>query len=100
MFISKLERGVTTPTIGTLLRHGNALKGGDVDLVEVFAEAGASRRRRGRSSGGAGPTPPPTQVAGRGYRLPRSRIVLYAATTTPASHKPICGTHIRIFYQS
>lgn len=36
MFISKLERGVTTPTIGTLLRLAKALECGVVDLVEVF----------------------------------------------------------------
>jgi len=36
MFISKLERGVTTPTIGTLLRLAKALKCRVVDLVEVF----------------------------------------------------------------
>ncbi|HEX8619580.1 MAG TPA: helix-turn-helix transcriptional regulator [Thermoanaerobaculia bacterium] len=36
MFISKLERGVTTPTIGTLLRLANALECGVVDLVEIF----------------------------------------------------------------
>ncbi|HYI08459.1 MAG TPA: helix-turn-helix transcriptional regulator [Thermoanaerobaculia bacterium] len=36
MFISKLERGVTTPTIGTLLRLANALECSVVDLVEVF----------------------------------------------------------------
>jgi transcriptional regulator with XRE-family HTH domain len=36
MFISKLERGVTTPTIGTLLRLANALECGVVELVEVF----------------------------------------------------------------
>jgi transcriptional regulator with XRE-family HTH domain len=36
MFISKLERGVTTPTIGTLLRLAKALECHMVDLVEVF----------------------------------------------------------------
>lgn len=36
MFISKLERGVTTPTIGTLLRLAKALECRVVDLVEVF----------------------------------------------------------------
>jgi transcriptional regulator with XRE-family HTH domain len=36
MFISKLERGVTTPTIGTLVRLAKALACRVVDLVEVF----------------------------------------------------------------
>jgi transcriptional regulator with XRE-family HTH domain len=36
MFISKLERGVTTPTIGTLLRLAKALECRVVDLVDVF----------------------------------------------------------------
>jgi transcriptional regulator with XRE-family HTH domain len=36
MFISKLERGVTTPTIGTLLRLAKALECRMIDLVEVF----------------------------------------------------------------
>ncbi|HEX7150228.1 MAG TPA: helix-turn-helix transcriptional regulator [Thermoanaerobaculia bacterium] len=44
MFISKLERGVTTPTIGTLLRLANALECGVVELVEVF-----DRGRRGEA---------------------------------------------------
>jgi DNA-binding Xre family transcriptional regulator len=34
--ISKLERGVTTPTIGTLLRLARALECRVGDLVEVF----------------------------------------------------------------
>src|SRR3954467_3866852 len=36
MFISKLERGVTTPPIGTLGRLAKALEHRVVDLVEVF----------------------------------------------------------------
>lgn len=36
IFISKLERGVTTPTIGMLLRLAAALDCRMVDLVEVF----------------------------------------------------------------
>jgi transcriptional regulator with XRE-family HTH domain len=36
MFISKLERGITTPTIGTLVRLANALECRVVDLVEVL----------------------------------------------------------------
>ena len=36
MFISKLERGVTTPTLGTLLRLARALDCRVIDLVEVF----------------------------------------------------------------
>jgi transcriptional regulator with XRE-family HTH domain len=36
MFISKLERGVTTPTIGTLLRLANALECAVTELIEVF----------------------------------------------------------------
>jgi len=36
MFISKLERGVTTPTIGTLLRLAKALECRVGDLVEIF----------------------------------------------------------------
>lgn len=36
MFISKLERGVTTPTIGTLVRLAKALECRVVELVEVF----------------------------------------------------------------
>ena len=40
MFISKLERGVTTPTIGTLVRLSKALKCRVVDLVEVLDRPG------------------------------------------------------------
>lgn len=36
MFISKLERGVTTPTIGTLVRLAKALECRVAELVEVF----------------------------------------------------------------
>lgn len=36
IFISKLERGVTTPTLGMLLRLSAALDCRMVDLVEVF----------------------------------------------------------------
>jgi transcriptional regulator with XRE-family HTH domain len=36
MFISKLERGVTTPTIGTLVRLAKALECRVGELVEVF----------------------------------------------------------------
>jgi len=36
MFISKLERGVTTPTIGTLVRLADALDCKVTDLVEVL----------------------------------------------------------------
>jgi transcriptional regulator with XRE-family HTH domain len=36
MFISKLERGVTTPTIGTLVRLARALDCRVGQLVEVF----------------------------------------------------------------
>jgi transcriptional regulator with XRE-family HTH domain len=36
MFISKLERGVTTPTIGTLIRLARALDCRVVELVNVF----------------------------------------------------------------
>ncbi len=36
MFISKLERGVTTPTIGTLVRLARALDCRIVDLVDVL----------------------------------------------------------------
>jgi transcriptional regulator with XRE-family HTH domain len=35
-FISKLERGVTTPTIGMLIRLAKALSCSVCDLVEVF----------------------------------------------------------------
>jgi transcriptional regulator with XRE-family HTH domain len=35
-FISKLERGVTTPTLGMLLRLAEALHCRVIDLVEVF----------------------------------------------------------------
>jgi transcriptional regulator with XRE-family HTH domain len=35
-FISKLERGVTTPTIGMLIRLAKALDCSVCDLVEVF----------------------------------------------------------------
>jgi transcriptional regulator with XRE-family HTH domain len=42
MFISKLERGVTTPTIGTLVRLAKALQCRVVELVAVF-----DQRRRG-----------------------------------------------------
>ena len=35
-FISRLERGTTTPTIGMLLRLADALECRMVDLVEVF----------------------------------------------------------------
>jgi len=36
MFISKLERGVTTPTIGTLVRLARALECSVTRLVDVF----------------------------------------------------------------
>ena len=36
MFISKIERGVTTPTIGTLVRLARALDCRVARLVEVF----------------------------------------------------------------
>lgn len=36
MFISKLERGVTTPTIGTLVRLGRALDCRVAELVDIF----------------------------------------------------------------
>ena len=36
MFISKLERGVTTPTIGTLVRLAKALGCRVTEQVEVF----------------------------------------------------------------
>ena len=36
MFISKLERGVTTPTIGTLVRLAKALGCNVTELVKVF----------------------------------------------------------------
>jgi transcriptional regulator with XRE-family HTH domain len=36
IFISKLERGVTTPTLGMLLRLAEALECPVVDLVEIF----------------------------------------------------------------
>lgn len=38
MFISKLERGVTTPTIGTLVRLARALECPVTHLVRVFDE--------------------------------------------------------------
>jgi transcriptional regulator with XRE-family HTH domain len=47
MFISKLERGVTTPTIGTLVRLAKALECHVTELVEVFDRArGASKARK------------------------------------------------------
>ncbi|MCU1244473.1 MAG: hypothetical protein JWN02_383 [Acidobacteria bacterium] len=47
MFISKLERGVTTPTIGTLVRLAKALKCKVVDLVEVLdRRAGVTPKSR------------------------------------------------------
>jgi transcriptional regulator with XRE-family HTH domain len=36
MFISKLERGVTTPTIGTLVRLGRALRCTVTELVAIL----------------------------------------------------------------
>ena len=36
IFISRLERGVTSPTLGMLLRLAEALECATVDLVEVF----------------------------------------------------------------
>ena len=36
IFISKLERGLTTPTLGMLLRLAEALDCRIVDLVEIF----------------------------------------------------------------
>jgi len=36
MFISKIERGVTTPTIGTLVRLAKALESRVADLVEIL----------------------------------------------------------------
>lgn len=36
MFISKLERGVTTPTLGMLLRLADALDCRIYDLVNIF----------------------------------------------------------------
>jgi transcriptional regulator with XRE-family HTH domain len=36
IFISRLERGVTTPTLGMLLRLSEALECRLYDLVEVF----------------------------------------------------------------
>jgi transcriptional regulator with XRE-family HTH domain len=36
IFISRLERGVTSPTLGMLLRLAEALECGMVDLVEIF----------------------------------------------------------------
>ena len=36
MFISKIERGVTTPTIGTLVRLARALECRVAELVDVF----------------------------------------------------------------
>ena len=36
IFISRLERGVTTPTLGMLLRLAEALECRVVDLIEIF----------------------------------------------------------------
>ena len=36
IFISRLERGVTSPTVGMLLRLAEALECRMVDLVEIF----------------------------------------------------------------
>jgi len=36
IFISRLERGVTTPTLGMLLRLAEALECRVIELVEVF----------------------------------------------------------------
>jgi transcriptional regulator with XRE-family HTH domain len=48
MFISKLERGVTTPTIGTLVRLARALGCSVAQLVDVFDRGnGLSRRLLG-----------------------------------------------------
>jgi transcriptional regulator with XRE-family HTH domain len=48
MFISKLERGVTTPTIGTLVRLARALGCSVAQLVDVFdRENGLSPRLQG-----------------------------------------------------
>ena len=44
MFISKLERGVTTPTIGTLVRLSRALGCRVGQLVEVFDRSSTVRR--------------------------------------------------------
>ncbi|HEV7572478.1 MAG TPA: helix-turn-helix transcriptional regulator [Thermoanaerobaculia bacterium] len=48
MFISKLERGVTTPTIGTLVRLARALECPVTKLVMVFdrVHGGSSVRRK------------------------------------------------------
>jgi transcriptional regulator with XRE-family HTH domain len=35
-FISQLERGVTTPTLGMLLRLADALKSRPSDLIKIF----------------------------------------------------------------
>ena len=40
MFISKLERGVTTPTIGTLVRLARALDCRVTNLVDIFDRGG------------------------------------------------------------
>jgi transcriptional regulator with XRE-family HTH domain len=49
MFISKLERGVTTPTIGTLVRLARALGCSVAQLVDVFDRGNAlSRRLQGK----------------------------------------------------
>lgn len=45
MFVSKLERGVSTPTIGTLLRLADALECTVVELVDVFDRSRLPRRR-------------------------------------------------------
>lgn len=49
MFISKLERGVTTPTIGTLVRLARALRCNVTELVEVFDRSqGSAVKSRNR----------------------------------------------------
>jgi transcriptional regulator with XRE-family HTH domain len=48
-FISKLERGVTTPSLGMLLRLAEALGCQVTELVEVFNEGPPCHRGRGRT---------------------------------------------------
>jgi len=46
MFISKIERGVTTPTIGTLVRLARALECRVAKLVEVLDQASQTSPKR------------------------------------------------------
>jgi len=49
MFISKIERGVTTPTIGTLVRLAKALDCRVARLVEVLDKRSVTSPKRRKS---------------------------------------------------